>query len=395
MNCSTTRCTTPAAAPQSGRGESALPQRPGTQTQLPFAALPHELRKDPRLKRNRTAIVLAAALLEYAPGYKPYCFPTNARLCADLGCCETTVRTALNALAAAGWIRVELGPRQPNGRRIWLTWRESRTATRPLRQVPDTPRPAIPQAQPGASSPRPGEEPPQPTGPEEEWLEEDGRNVTRSPITCPDTQAVLAAVPSLAVSPAPESPQAVLAAVPSLAVSPAPESPQAAPESPQIAQSAPYPGPQASPLIDDLKAVPGAAPDFVRRTAFRLAAFLGDLGSAGYYLSILARVAGGEVGSLERLLAAYAAGSKAKGSARKPGAVFCWAFSNWTRPPKPSEIRYYQTPSSSPSKMPEPPAMTVAEEIAELRAILAQPRPSPFATSARRRLVELGADPGQ
>ena len=142
MNCSTTRCTTPAAAPRSGRGESALPQRPGTQTQLPFAALPHELRKDPRLKRNRTAIVLAAALLEYAPGYKPYCYPTNARLCADLGCCETTIRTALTALQKAGWIRIDLGANQPNGRRIWLQWRVN-AATHPTPQQPD-PRPNRP-----------------------------------------------------------------------------------------------------------------------------------------------------------------------------------------------------------------------------------------------------------
>ena len=196
MNCSTTRCTTPAAAPQSGRGESALPQRPGTQTQLPFAALPHELRKDPRLKRNRTAIVLAAALLEYAPGYKPYCYPTNARLCADLGCCETTIRTALTALQKAGWIRIDLGANQPNGRRIWLQWRVNAaahptpqqpdprptnprqpatrqpTAPRPtfpgIRQVLDTPQSAGPPPRSAVSPPRPTVPAPQPVGPKEE-----------------------------------------------------------------------------------------------------------------------------------------------------------------------------------------------------------------------------------
>ena len=132
MNCSTTRCTTPAAAPRIGRGESALPQRPGTQTQpLPFSALPHELRKDPRLKGNRTAIVLAAALLEYARS-KPSCYPSNARLAADLGVCQQTIRNALAALVAAGWVKVVLGSDQPNGRTIWLCWR----CTQPLSNQP-------------------------------------------------------------------------------------------------------------------------------------------------------------------------------------------------------------------------------------------------------------------
>src|SRR5512135_2058674 len=124
VNCPTTRCSTPAAAPRIGRGESALPrQDPGTKTQsLPFAALPHELRKDPRLKGNRTAIVLAAALLEYARS-KPSCYPSNARLAEDLGVCQQTIRNALAALVAAGWVKVVLGPDQPNGRTIWLCWR--------------------------------------------------------------------------------------------------------------------------------------------------------------------------------------------------------------------------------------------------------------------------------
>ena len=123
MNFPTTRCTTPVAGSRTGRGESALPQRPGTQAQsLPFSALPHELRKDPRLKGNRTAIVLAAALLEYARS-KPSCYPSNARLAEDLGVCQQTIRNALAALVATGWVKVVLGPDQPNGRTIWLCWR--------------------------------------------------------------------------------------------------------------------------------------------------------------------------------------------------------------------------------------------------------------------------------
>ena len=101
-------------------------QDPGAKTQsLPFAALPHELRKDPRLKGNRTAIVLAAALLEYARA-RDSCWPSNRRLAEDLGCCQQTVRNALAALQAAGWVRVEHGASNPTGRVIWLTWRAGR-----------------------------------------------------------------------------------------------------------------------------------------------------------------------------------------------------------------------------------------------------------------------------
>ena len=127
MNCPTSGYPTPAAAPRTGLGFSALPrQDPGAKTQfLPFAALPHELRKDPRLKGNRTAIVLAAALLEYTRA-RDSCWPSNRRLAEDLGCCQQTVRNALAALQVAGWVRVEHGASNPTGRVIWLTWRAGR-----------------------------------------------------------------------------------------------------------------------------------------------------------------------------------------------------------------------------------------------------------------------------
>ena len=174
MNCPTTRCSTPAATPRTGRGEGVPPPLGrGTKTQsLPFAALPHDLRKDPRLKGNRTAIVLAAALLEYAPGTKPSCFPTNARLAADLGCCQQTVRHALADLQSAGWIRIALGSNQPNGRRIWLTWRcDTQSITVPSTSGPphlsDTPQPVGPLPQPAGG-------PLKPIGPEEEIVIEEG-----------------------------------------------------------------------------------------------------------------------------------------------------------------------------------------------------------------------------
>ena len=133
-------------------------QDPGAKTQsLPFAALPHELRKDPRLKGNRTAIVLAAALLEYARA-RDSCWPSNRRLAEDLGCCQQTVRNALAALQVAGWVRVEHGASNPTGRVIWLTWR----AGPPSNRVPLPLKPA-------------GEPPLKPVGPESRIVVVEGR----------------------------------------------------------------------------------------------------------------------------------------------------------------------------------------------------------------------------
>src|SRR3954464_583506 len=99
----------------------------------PFAALPHDLRKDPALRGHDKAILLAAVLLEYARD-KPSCFPSNRRLAEDLACSPRTVQLALAALQRAGWIRVE---QEGEGRRIWLTWREADCAPAPKPVAPD------------------------------------------------------------------------------------------------------------------------------------------------------------------------------------------------------------------------------------------------------------------
>ena len=77
--------------------------------------------------------MLAAALLEYARA-RDSCWPSNRRLAEDLGCCQQTVRNALAALQAAGWVRVEHGASNPTGRVIWLTWRAGRVIS-PLPQT--------------------------------------------------------------------------------------------------------------------------------------------------------------------------------------------------------------------------------------------------------------------
>jgi hypothetical protein len=87
---------------------------------LPFAALPHALRRDPRLTAR--AIVTAAALLEYARD-RPSCWPSNARLARDMHCSPRTVRYALAALQAAGWVSVRHGADNATGRLIVLAWR--------------------------------------------------------------------------------------------------------------------------------------------------------------------------------------------------------------------------------------------------------------------------------
>jgi hypothetical protein len=86
-----------------------------------FAALPHQLRRDPRL--NPRAVVLAAALLEYARD-EASCWPSNARLAADMRCGPRTVQIALAALRDAGWIAVEPADHQ-TGRVIRLLWRSA------------------------------------------------------------------------------------------------------------------------------------------------------------------------------------------------------------------------------------------------------------------------------
>ena len=62
MNCPTTRCPTPAAAPRIGRGKCAPARDPRAKTQsLPFAALPHDIAADPG--SSRTDCDVLAALL--------------------------------------------------------------------------------------------------------------------------------------------------------------------------------------------------------------------------------------------------------------------------------------------------------------------------------------------
>jgi hypothetical protein len=95
-------------------------RRPGQSTARPFAALPHDLIADKRLKA--TDVRLAGVLLRYARG-KSTCWPSVATLGADLGRCRRTVQTSLRRLEGSGWITTRPAP-NPTGRAFVMVWRE-------------------------------------------------------------------------------------------------------------------------------------------------------------------------------------------------------------------------------------------------------------------------------
>ena len=100
----------------------------------------------------------------------------------------------------------------------------------------------------------------------------------------------------------------------------------------------PTPTVSPAPLLDELRTIPGADAGMVRVVANRLAAWLMDIASLGYYISVLAKAAAGVI-PVEAIVAAYNAATKAKGSPRRPGAIFCYTVNNYVKPPSPSEIR--------------------------------------------------------
>ncbi|HMB03338.1 MAG TPA: hypothetical protein VKP69_06300, partial [Isosphaeraceae bacterium] len=158
------------------------------------------------------------------------------------------------------------------------------------------------------------------------------------------------------------------------------------------------PDPARSLLKDALKALPGVSPDQVRQSAWRLAHYLTDPASIGFFLNVLGLVAQG-LAPVERLVAAFTAADRSRGKARKPGAIFAVTWASWQPPPRPSEInrpQYHHVLSppvdgGSADQVRET-QLTREEEIAQLRAWLVQPR-HPCHSHARRRLAELEVSP--
>ena len=120
MNCPTTRCSTPAAAPRIGRGESA-PRGTQYKTSIPFAAIPHDIAADPRL--SPTDLRVLAALFYFARA-DASCWPCDNSIAARVHRHPGTVRRSLRHLEDLGYIRREPSRENPTGRLIHLTCRE-------------------------------------------------------------------------------------------------------------------------------------------------------------------------------------------------------------------------------------------------------------------------------
>ena len=372
---------------------------------LPFSAVPHQLRRD--LKGNQTAISLAAALLEYAR-QESSCYPTTARLAEDMGCSQQTIRNALAALVAAGWVRVVLGSDQPNGRLIVLTWREQ------PRQVSDTPQPIGPPLKPaGGGLKSSGAK----TRKEEENLKrhvsialtESRTQPVAFPIPCPTLVPAISSNPPV---PAPTAPPAPRPTAASNAAPVAQRSPQSAPP-PLVRPGGPVgvdPAPVASqpatvrPILEELKSLPGADDARVRTTAWRLAHHFSDVASLAFWIKCVGLVAAGGA-PVERLVDAFTAADRARGHARNPAAVLVARWLDWQPKLLPSQINVPQfhrvtsggcsytmtTPSSSTTVVPPGTADTTpdAAEIAQWQAWARSPR-HPLRGIALAELARLG-----
>jgi hypothetical protein len=111
----------PANSPGQGGTDRVAP-RSGVR---PYGAVLHELNEDPNL--NGTAVQVACALMKYARS-KASCYPSVAKLAADLGKAVRTIQYALKRLIRAGWISVAPSDGNKTGREIVLTWKVARRA---------------------------------------------------------------------------------------------------------------------------------------------------------------------------------------------------------------------------------------------------------------------------
>ena len=125
----------------------------------------------------------------------------------------------------------------------------------------------------------------------------------------PDHQSAVPLVPL----PHPQAP----ATPPSKLVT-APPPPTVPATGPQTALAPNRPDPAPGPLKDALKALPGASQDQVRQSAWRLAHYLTDTASIGFFLSVLGLVCQG-LAPVERLLAAFTAADRSRGKAQARG----------------------------------------------------------------------------
>src|SRR5690349_5947406 len=119
------------------------PRRPH-RNPLPFAAVPHALAEDVRLKPLDLAV--ARAILKHARA-DDHAWPSVATLARQVGRTRRTVQFALRRLESAGWIVAEPAD-NPTRRVLVLTWRRDGGAT-----LGATPAPSM--APPPAQTPAP------------------------------------------------------------------------------------------------------------------------------------------------------------------------------------------------------------------------------------------------
>ena len=272
---------------------------------------------DPNL--TAAAKLVAVTLIRQWAWFKDSCFPSDQTIAAKIGMSPGHVQRCLGELEQAGYIRRE---RTPRCRIIWLLWRLDDSAPTPTQ--PDTrPHPQSPMRH-GASAPsrpvaqspsrpvRAGAQSPGRAGAQSGCapalselvvpeLDVGTRNVDRN-----DTSTSLPSIPDTAkngyTTPLVASPLVPTALPTSVDTSTTGCGNQVT--------AAPTP---VRPILEELKSIRGADAGKVRVVANRLAAWLTDLASLGYYISILAKAAAGAV-PVERLIAAFKAGDRAKES---------------------------------------------------------------------------------
>ena len=120
MNFPTSGYSTPAAAPRTGRRESA-PRGTQYKASIPFAAIPHDIAADPRL--SPTDLRVLAALFYFARA-DASCWPCDNSIAARVHRHPGTVRRSLRRLEDLGYIRRQPSRENPTGRLIHLTCRE-------------------------------------------------------------------------------------------------------------------------------------------------------------------------------------------------------------------------------------------------------------------------------
>ena len=295
------------------------------------------------------AKLVAVCLIRQWAWFKDSCFPSDQTIASKIGMSPGHVQRCLGELEQAGYIRRE---RTPRCRIIWLLWRlgeapptPAQSDTRPVAQSPSRPVAQSPSRpiRAGAQSPsrpvRAGAQSPILLGAqsgcapaltepvvsepdvETRYVE---RNATSTSLpSIPDTAKNGHTTPLVASPPAPP--------LTGPALTPAPASGTCA--IPDRTSDIPT----VRPILEELKTIHGADAGRVRVVANRLAAWLLDVASLGYYIAVLAKAAAGMV-PVEALVAAFQAATRSKESARRPGAIWVWTLNNWVKPPLPSQI---------------------------------------------------------